>query len=171
MRTVNEGNATRPRCLVREPWWAYTVDREVKANRMSGDKGKNNRRYREGRFPFYTRAYLPVSPGQGVPMKATYRTELSQYIKHIQPHRFSHQPCASVKHTHTHTHTVNLSLSLLLTHALSFTYANMQIYISLQQIHTYTHTHTHTHTHNLTPIHRTPSLPLSLTSCSHTDKP
>lgn len=34
-----------------------------------------------------------MSPGQGVPMKATYRTELSQYIKHAQPHhRLSHCP-------------------------------------------------------------------------------
>ena len=40
MCTVNERNATRLRHLVREPWWAHTVDREVKANRMSGDKGE-----------------------------------------------------------------------------------------------------------------------------------
>lgn len=45
-----------------------------------------------------------MSPGQGVPMKATYRTELSQYIKHVQPHHCLSHPPSLLFQTHTHTH-------------------------------------------------------------------
>lgn len=52
---------------------------------------KNNRRY-WGNLPFKQELIRPRPPGQGVPMNATYRTELLQYITHAQPH-----------HCHTHT--------------------------------------------------------------------
>lgn len=42
-----------------------------------------------------------MSSGEGVPMEATYRTELSQDIKHVQPHH----SLSPAKFTQTHLHT------------------------------------------------------------------
>lgn len=49
-----------------------------------------------------------MSPGQGIPMKATYRTELSQHIKHVQP-SLSLTPDQSPFQTHPHRLTIQIS--------------------------------------------------------------